>query len=44
VNDRLCGEAVWLTQTMLLAPRSSMDLIADAMRKIQTNAGLLPRV
>ena len=28
-NDRLCEEAVWLVQTMLLAPRKSMDLIAD---------------
>ena len=43
VNDRLCGEAVWFTQNMLLAPRSSMDLIADAIRKIQANAALLPQ-
>lgn len=43
VNDRLCGEAVWFTQNMLLGPRSSMDLIADAIRKIQANAALLPR-
>jgi len=34
-NDRLCGEAVWLTQTMLLGPRTDMDQIADAIRKIQ---------
>jgi perosamine synthetase len=38
VNDRLCQEAVWLTQTMLLAPRSAMDQIADAVRKIQAHA------
>ena len=37
-NDRLCEEAVWFTQTMLLAPRESMDSIADAIRKIQVNA------
>jgi dTDP-4-amino-4,6-dideoxygalactose transaminase len=43
VNDKLCGEAVWFTQNLLLAPRSSMDLIADAIRKIQVNAALLPR-
>ena len=43
VNDRLCEEAVWFTQTMLLAPRSSMDRIADAIRKIHANAGLVAR-
>ncbi len=43
-NDRLCAEAVWFTQTMLLAPRSSMDRIAEAIRKIQANAGPLSRV
>jgi dTDP-4-amino-4,6-dideoxygalactose transaminase len=37
-NDRLCREAVWFTQTMLLGPRSDMDQIAAAVRKIQANA------
>lgn len=37
-NDRLCEEAVWLTQTMLLGARSDMDQIADAIRKIQKHA------
>jgi perosamine synthetase len=37
-NDRLCEEAVWLVQTMLLAPRKSMDQIAEAVRKIQSYA------
>jgi dTDP-4-amino-4,6-dideoxygalactose transaminase len=41
VNDRLCEEAVWFTQTMLLAPRIAMDRIADAVRKIQAHAGEL---
>jgi dTDP-4-amino-4,6-dideoxygalactose transaminase len=41
VNDRLCEEAVWFTQTMLLAPRIAMDQIAEAIRKIQANAGSL---
>ena len=40
-NDRLCGEAVWLTQTMLLGPRGDMDDIAEAIRKIQSHAGRL---
>ena len=43
VNDRLCEEAVWLTQTMLLAPRGSMESIAGAIRKIQKNADRLPK-
>jgi dTDP-4-amino-4,6-dideoxygalactose transaminase len=40
-NDRLCEIAVWLTQTMLLGPRSDMDQIAEAVRKVQKNAGAL---
>jgi perosamine synthetase len=40
-NERLCGEAVWLTQTMLLGPRTDMDQIAEAIRKIQRHAGEL---
>ncbi|HEY2013481.1 MAG TPA: DegT/DnrJ/EryC1/StrS family aminotransferase, partial [Bryobacteraceae bacterium] len=42
-NDRLCAEAVWFTQTMLLAPRSSMERIAGAIRKIQAGAAALAR-
>lgn len=37
-NDRLCTQAVWLTQTMLLGPRGDMDQIAEAVRKIQRHA------
>ncbi len=37
-NERLCGEAVWLTQTMLLGPRTDMDQIAEAIRKIQRHS------
>ena len=40
-NDKLCEEAVWLTQTMLLGPRQDMDQIAEAVRKIQKHAELL---
>jgi dTDP-4-amino-4,6-dideoxygalactose transaminase len=40
-NDRLCKEGVWLTQTMLLGPRSDMDSIAGAIRKIQAHASEL---
>lgn len=37
-NDRLCEEAIWFYQTMLLTDRSGMDQIADAIRKIQAHA------
>ena len=37
-NDRLCEEAVWLFQTMLLGPRGDMDQIAEAIRKTQSHA------
>jgi dTDP-4-amino-4,6-dideoxygalactose transaminase len=42
-NDRLCEEAVWLTQTMLLGPRQDMDDIAAAVRKIQASAADLAK-
>ena len=42
-NDRLCDEAVWLTQTMLLGPREDMDHIVAAVRKIQKHAGDIAR-
>ena len=42
-NDRLCGEAVWLGQTMLLGPRRDMDQIAEAARKVHTHAARLAK-
>lgn len=42
-NDRLCEEAVWFTQNMLLGGRQDMDQIAEAVRKVQNNATLLAR-
>ena len=41
MNDKLCEEAVWFTQTMLLGPREDMDQIAEAVRKIQRQAATL---
>lgn len=41
VNDRLCEEAVWFTQTMLLGPKRDMEQMAEAIRKIQAQAGTL---
>jgi perosamine synthetase len=43
-NDRLCTEAVWFVQTMLLGKRSDMDQIAGAIRKIHGNASELAKV
>ncbi len=43
VNDRLCEEALWFTQTMLLKDRSVMDRIAEVLRDIQKRAGDLKR-
>ena len=42
-NDRLCTEAVWLVQTMLLGPKKDMDDIAEAVRKVQRTAAQLAR-
>ena len=39
VNDRLCEEAVWFGQYMLLAEKTDMDDIALAIRKVHENAG-----
>jgi dTDP-4-amino-4,6-dideoxygalactose transaminase len=44
VNDQLCEEGIWLTQTMLLGPRSDMDQIALAVRKVQKNGARLAKV
>jgi dTDP-4-amino-4,6-dideoxygalactose transaminase len=41
VNDRLCKEAVWFTQNVLLGSRSDMEQIAEAISKIQRLAGEL---
>jgi dTDP-4-amino-4,6-dideoxygalactose transaminase len=40
-NDKLCEEAVWFEQTMLLAGHIDMDQIAEAVRKIHNNAAAL---
>ena len=36
--EQACEEAVWLTQGLLLAGRSDMDDIVQAVRKIQQAA------
>ncbi len=42
-NDRICSDAVWFTQNMLLGPRSDMDQIAEAIRRIQKHAAAVAR-
>ena len=42
-NERLCEEAVWLGQTMLLGPRPEMDDIATAVGKIHGAAAELAK-
>lgn len=43
-NDRLCEEAVWFFQTMLIGSRKDMDQIAEAIRKIRGHADELAKV
>jgi len=42
-TEKLCEEAVWFGQTTFLGPRSDMDQIAGAIRKIQKQAGALAK-
>src|SRR4051812_44693245 len=42
-NDRLCTEAIWIVQTMLLGPRQDMEDIAAAIRKVQAAAQQLAK-
>lgn len=39
VNDKLCREAVWFSQTTLLGERANMDRIAQTIADIQKRAG-----
>ncbi len=38
LNDQLCEEAVWFSQSMMLAGKSDMDDIATAIEKIYNNS------
>jgi dTDP-4-amino-4,6-dideoxygalactose transaminase len=42
-NDQLCEEGAWLYQSVLLAKRSDMEQIAEAVRKIRAHAELLSK-
>ena len=43
VNDKLCEEAVWLTQSKLLGTRAEIERIAEVMADIQRRAGDLAK-
>jgi dTDP-4-amino-4,6-dideoxygalactose transaminase len=42
-NDKLCEEAVWFFQTMMLGPKRDVEQIAEAVRKIQKHAAVLAK-
>ena len=44
LNDQLCEEAVWISQSMMLADKSDMDDIAAAIDKIQKNADKIKNI
>ncbi len=35
---KLCSQGVWFTQNLLLGPKENMEIIADAVRRIQKHA------
>ena len=43
-TKRLCSQDVWFQQAMLLGPKENMDVIADAVRRIQKNAAEIAKV
>ena len=42
-HEKLCNEAVWFTQNMLLGTHRDMDQIAEAIRKIHAHAPALAK-
>ena len=42
-NNRLCKEGLWLMQNTLLGPRSDMDQIIEAVRKIHAHSAALAK-
>jgi len=37
-HHKLCANAIWFSQNMLIGPKENMEIIADAIRRIQKNA------
>jgi dTDP-4-amino-4,6-dideoxygalactose transaminase len=42
--EKLCSQAVWFGQNMLIGPKENMDIIADAVRRIQKNAAEIAKL
>jgi len=42
-NEKLCQQAVWFTQNMLLGPRTDMQKIAEAIGRIQKHGAELAK-
>ena len=43
-NEKLCQQAVWFTQNMLLGPRADMERIAEAIGRIQKHGAELAKI
>ncbi|HTL55263.1 MAG TPA: DegT/DnrJ/EryC1/StrS family aminotransferase [Candidatus Limnocylindrales bacterium] len=43
-NEKLCQQAVWFTQNMLLGPRTDMERIAEAIGRIQKHGAELAKI
>lgn len=43
-NDKLCEQGVWFSQSTLLGTRSDMEQIAEAIAKVQRQAGDLHKI
>jgi len=41
VNDKMCEEAIWLGQNMLLGTKADIDDIVNAIEKVHKNADKL---
>jgi len=42
--NKLASSAVWFTQNMLIGPRQNMDIIADAIRRIQKHVAEIAKM
>jgi len=43
-HHNLCANAIWFSQNMLIGPKENMEIIADAVRRIQKNASEIAKM
>jgi hypothetical protein len=43
VNEKLCAQAVWFTQSILLGSRTDMEQIVEAVARIQGHAAAIAK-